>query len=175
MFVLCLSAVGPLQPRRVVVVTARDDRHEVQRLDQRQMRRGADEACHLARQLACTVDGLRSLLRRVKLLDLGHQLVSGSKERFPIPNRSEPAGRDDLGLEMVRHHDVDVVAQHVARLGLDHLGRFEDVALCGPPLLDRVQLLGSPLGEHVLEDLIEVTALGDGTLRRPALVEYWHR
>ena len=128
----------------------------------------------LGRQLAGAVDGLRSLLRRVKLLDLAHQLITGGQERLPIPDRRQPARRDDLRLEVVRHHDVDVVAQHVARLGLDHLGCFEDVSLGGPPLLDRVQLLGGSLGEHVLEDLVKVAALGDGTLRCPSLIQDRH-
>ena len=66
------------------------------------------------------------------------------------------------------------MAQHVARLGLDHLGRFEDVALGGPPLLDGVEFLGGPLGEHVLEDLVEVAPLGHGAPRGPPLVQDRH-
>ena len=169
-----LVPVGPLQPVGIVVVAARDHRHEVQRLDEREMRRCPHEACRLGGQLVSPVDGLGSRHRRVELLDLGDQLVPGLEERRSVPHRGQSARRDDLGLEAVRHDAVDVVAQHVARLGLDHLGRFENVALGGPPLLDRVQLLGGPLGEHVLEDLIEVATLGDGASCRPALVQDRH-
>ena len=87
---LVLVAIGPLQPVRIVVVAARDDRHEVQRLDEREMRRGTHEARRLGRQLVSAVDRLgRRACAGSSALDLGHQLVAGAQERVPVADRRQ--------------------------------------------------------------------------------------
>jgi hypothetical protein len=127
---LLRGAVGPLFPSRVVVVTARDDRREL------------DPPQHLA-PAPCLYLGLHGRRPRaqrfvVQGLVLGaqpfsfdQQLVARGDEGVQVAHHRQPAVGHHLGLEAVGQDVRHVVAQHVARLVPDQVRRLEDLALGG--------------------------------------------
>ena len=168
--------VGPLRPRRIVVVVPRDDRHEVQHADEVQLRQGTNQHLLAAVQ---PIDVEAAVGRAFdkscrQCLDLGDEVVARSKERLAVADGRQPAGGGQLRLEAAGQHRRYVVPEHRLGLGGDQLRRFEDSAGRGVARLELLHLLGRVLDEHVLEQLVEVAAACHGSLGGAAFVEDRH-
>ena len=169
--VLLLARVGPGRVAFLVVRgSGGDDRDEVDRPQQVQVPGGADQ------ERGPPVQAFRvgAAGGRGQLLDLGDQLVAGVDQGVPVPQRGAAAVRDELGLEPLRQHRLDVVPEHVLRLGGDQLLRLHHVALGGVLALDLLPFLVGVVGEHVLEDLVQVAAVAHRALDRAADVQDRH-
>ena len=131
---LLVVQVGPGLPRLGVVLRWRDDRDKVRAgLGTWSMTSGGSFFGFLA-----------------------DEFVAGFEEGGAVADGGGSAVRGDLGLETVGQDGLDVVPEHVLRLGGDQFLGLHHVALGRVPLLDLLHLRWRVVGEHVLEDLVHV-------------------